>query len=85
MLYTDPAVTARKNLEAHRRVVSKRLGKHETDMPRWLKHRWVAEYHNDFLRRHEEELRENKVDAAALGIDIVDGERRMREVSAVRA
>jgi len=52
-------------------------------MRRWSKHRWVAEYHDDFVRRHRAELLSNKVDVDALEIDIVDGNRRLRQVTAI--
>lgn len=71
-LYQDPRVTAKQNLGDHRRVVAKNLKKHATDMHRWRKHRWIAEYHNDFIGRHEDELIESKVNVANLKIDIVD-------------
>lgn len=83
LLYIDPAVTARHNLLIHRNVVGKRLVKHAADIARWRKHRWVAEYHNDFLRQRAEELRENKVDVENLWIDRIDGERQMRAVKAL--
>jgi hypothetical protein len=83
LLYTDPQVTARKTLGNHQRVVTRNLERHATDMHRWRKHRWVAEYHNDFLRRSEEELTSNKVDVGKLAIDIVDGNRRLRPVEAI--
>lgn len=83
LLYQDPEVTARKNLGDHRRVVLRNLKRHETDMRRWDKHRWVAEYHDDFVRRHRAELLSNKVAVDALEIDIVDGARRLRQVTAI--
>jgi hypothetical protein len=83
LLYQDPSVTARSNLVKHRRVVEKNLEGHATDVRRWRKHRWVAEYHNDFVRRREDELIENRVDPEQLRIDVVDGNRRLRPVNAI--
>ncbi len=83
-LYEDPGVTARSNLDRHRRVIEKNLERHATDMRRWRKHRWVAEYHNDFVHRRAKELAENRVDVERLRIDIVDGARVLRPVSAAQ-
>ena len=82
-LYVDPGVTAKRNLSKHQSVVEANLKTNAGDMGRWRKHRWVAEYHNDFLRRRSEELTRNKVDVEKLRIDIVDGERRLRPVAPI--
>ena len=85
LLYQDPAVTAKQSLGKHRQVVMRNLKRYENDMRRWRKHRWIAEYHDDFVDRREGELVHNKVDVEALKIDIVDGGRRLRPVNAIRA
>ncbi len=82
-LYEDPGVTARSNLDKHRKVVERNLERNATSMRRWRKHRWVAEYHEDFVRRRATELARNKVDVEKLRIDIVDGTRVLRPVSAI--
>ncbi len=82
-LYVDPGVTAKSNRGKHQRVVERNLAANATDIRRWRKHRWVAEYHNDFVRRRADELSRNKVDVEKLLIDIVDGERRLRRVAPI--
>lgn len=79
-LYEDPGVTARSNLDRHRRVVEKNLARNATDMRRFKKHRWAAEYHNDFVGRREAELAENGVDVERLRIEVVDAARVLRPV-----
>lgn len=38
-------------LEVHRDRIEERLKQHRDDKRVWEKYRWVAEYHNDFVRR----------------------------------
>ena len=52
----DTALDLPQKLNLHREVITKRLEKHETNFSRWLKYRWVAEYHNATCLDYHEEL-----------------------------
>ncbi len=41
-----------------RRAVYPRLARHRDDKRVWEKYRWVAEYHNDFVRRQADDVPE---------------------------
>jgi hypothetical protein len=76
----DPGVELGDNLEAHRAIVARNLEAHATDLHRWRKHLWLAEYHNDFVRRQEAVLRRSGIEPAQMRIDVVDRHRRSRPV-----
>jgi hypothetical protein len=52
----DTVLDLTQKLDRHRKVVTERLEEHETNFSRWLKHRWVAEYHNATCLGYRDEL-----------------------------
>jgi hypothetical protein len=85
-LYGDPrAERGAEQLASHRDVVSVNLERYAADMHRWRKHRWLAEYHNEFCRRHAESIAAAGVTVDSLLITRLDSNRSFRDLPPTRS
>lgn len=83
-IYEDPTASKPANLAKHAKVVLASLTKNLSNMHRWRKYRWVAEYHDDFVRKRRLELERSGVDFAEVQLDLTGEGRTFRTVKSRR-
>lgn len=79
-IYDEPTSPRPVNLAKHGKVLLESLTKNLSSIHRWRKYRWVAEYHDDFVQKREQELEESGVDLATVQLDLVGEGRTFRTV-----
>ncbi len=80
-IYDDPTAPKPANLAKHGKVLLSNLTKNLSDLRRWRKYRWVAEYHDDFVRKRGTELEESGIPLAKVQIDLTGERRQFRSVT----